>query len=171
MANSRRRRQSGGMRSIIAAGLLALAATAAAAHPTPGRPVPFTRMPEIEGNGFMKPGQFMVRNRVEWHRTWLQVMEGRTPYEPLPAIDFNRAMILVATRGEITAGGHDIVIESITESKDALYVTVRRDTPGTCYVSEGYTHPTDAVLIAKTLKKIRWTYRDEIVDCPGAALA
>ena len=170
MANSRRRRQLARMRSTLLAAVLALAATSAAAHPTPGRPVPFTRMPQIHGNGFMKPGQFMVRNRVEWHRAWLQVMDGRTPYEPLPAIDFDRVMILVATRGEITVGGHDIVIEAITESKDALYVTVRRDTPGTCYVTEGYTHPTDAVMIAKTAKKIRWTYRDEIVDCPGAAL-
>ena len=158
------------MRNIISAALLAVAATSASTHPTPGQPVAFRHMPQVHGNGFMRPGQFMVRNRVEWHRTWLQVMEGRTPYEPLPAIDFDRSMILVATRGEITAGGHDIVIETITETKDAVYVTVRRDTPGTCYVTEGYTHPTDAVLIAKTAKTIRWTYRDEIVDCPGAAL-
>ena len=158
------------MRNVILATSLALAATSGIAHPTPGRPLAFTRMPQVEGNGFMRPGQFMVRNRVEWHRAWLQVMEGRSPFVPLPAIDFERSIILVATRGEITAGGHDIVIESITETADSLYVTVRRDTPGTCYASEGYTHPTDAVLIPKTAKTIRWTYRDEIVDCPGAAL-
>jgi hypothetical protein len=142
----------------------------AAGHDAAERPVPFTRLTHIHGNGFTKPGQFMVRNRVEWHRTWLKVQEGRTPYTPLPEIDFNKYMLLVVTRGEITVGGHPITIEKITEGGKALHVSVLRETPGTCYVSEGYTYPTDAVLIPKTTKQIRWSYRDEIYDCPGAAL-
>lgn len=158
----------------ILAPLAICAAQAAAAHDLSSanheRPVPFTRLSDVQGNGFEKPGQFMVRNRVEWNRVWLQVMEGRAPYIPLPEIDFDKYMMLVATRGLITAGGHPITIEKITESDKAIQVQVLRETPGTCYVTEGYTHPTDAVLIPKTKKQIRWSYRDEIVDCPGAAL-
>ena len=143
---------------------------AASAHPPQGKPVPYTRMKSIYGNGFTKPGQFLVRNRVEWHNTWLKVQEGRTPYEPLPTIDFDKYMILVVTRGEVTVGGHPVTIQSVTETDDSIYVEVLRETPEYCMVSEGYTYPTDAVMIAKTLKKIRWHYRDEIVQCPGAGL-
>jgi hypothetical protein len=154
----------------LAASVCLTAAGPAAGHDTTERPVPFTRLTNVHGNGFTKAGQFMVRNRVEWHRTWLKVQEGRTPYTPLPEIDFTKYMVLVVTRGEITAGGHPITIEKITERDKALHVSVLRETPGTCYVSEGYTYPTDAVLIGKTNKQIRWSYRDEIYDCPGAAL-
>lgn len=80
-------------------------------------------------------------------------------------------MVLVVMRGEISTGGHPIRIERISESDRAINVTILRAAPGKCHVSEGYTYPVDAVIVAKSGREIRWSYRDEIYDCPGGRTA
>ena len=155
------------IRSISLVAFLVLAACAAVPPAGPGtRTVAFHRIEAGYGVDFAKPTAFLVKDAATWRTVW-ELSNQSTPMPPPPPVDFRRNIILFVAMGEVGSGGHSIRVTSVHETRDGLVVDVLRRTPRRCRVSENMPHPVDAVVIKRSNRPVRWSFRDEVYDCPG----
>jgi hypothetical protein len=145
----------------------ALACSAAFDAPEqPGTPMPVTRLRaepySFAGySGLRQSERLVVRDAATWAAIWRNVTSA-----PLPSVDFDREMIVVAALGERPTGGFDIVVESATASGDALTVRIRTIAPGpSCITTDVLTQPVDVARLPRTADVVRFVDDASVVDC------
>ena len=89
--------------------------TSGAGAPPGGRPVRFGTLSALPPTP--EPGFRVARTAADW---------GSGP----PPVDFNQAMVLVASAGTAPTGGHSMMIQSVTEAAGELHVQVVQNAPG-----------------------------------------
>jgi protease stability complex PrcB-like protein len=155
---------------------LSVAALAACGVPpsSPDRidqPLTFARLRSEQSSltytsGLQLPTQFVIRDDSGWQQAWTEIWRGQTPVPALPAIDFDRDMVIVVALGEKPTGGYSIFIDSVTETTTGLTVQLRTVSPGaTCAVTLAVSQPVDVARVSQRAGPITYSQRAETQDC------
>lgn len=116
--------------------------------------------------GIRDPIRAVIRDSTEWRKLWDRINRPFTPAPALPAIDFDREMIVVAGLGTRPSGGYDVVIEGAEQDSAGIQVSVRVATPASgCPVSAVTTQPIDLARIAATDLPVRFREHGVVVAC------
>jgi protease stability complex PrcB-like protein len=161
-----------GCLAIVAA--VGIAACSSAVAPgAPRVPLPITRFtPRSEAfssfSGIRTPTRSVVRDSSAWRVTWQQINQPFFPPPPLPTVDFNREMVLLAGMGTQPSGGYELLIERATRDTTGIEVQLRRISPGAgCPVSAVLTQPLDLVRVPFSDQPVRFSERAEVTSCNG----
>ncbi|HEX7118664.1 MAG TPA: protease complex subunit PrcB family protein [Longimicrobiales bacterium] len=92
----------------------------------------------------------VLRSHAALAAFWNALYANRRPVPPVPDIDFDGSMVVVAAMGERTSGGYAIDIEGIYRTDDAMYVVVHETAPGQgCVVAAVLTAPAVVVRVPR----------------------
>lgn len=99
-----------------------------------------------QNSGVEDSRRVVIRSDSTWQRLWGE-LHGRqmNPPEP-PPVDFDRSIVVVATSGQKSTGGHSIDIEGVLANADGVWVSVVKTEPGEgCVTTQALTAPAVAV--------------------------
>ncbi|MGH7844428.1 MAG: protease complex subunit PrcB family protein [Candidatus Binatia bacterium] len=93
--------------------------------------MPFVTVDKGFNSGVRGRKLLALKTEKEWRELWETHESITTPPKPVPLVDFEREMIVVAFSGEKPSGGHGIAIVKIEEdtAKRELRVTFRETRP------------------------------------------
>jgi PrcB C-terminal len=163
---------------VLRSSLFVLSSVAAACTASPsapdGRdePLSFVRLrPEplslTYNSSFRTQMRAVVRDAATWQLTWDEIWRGQSPMPPLPTVDFQREMIIVAALGEKPTGGYSIFLDGVLDSASGLTVQVRIVTPGArCGTTLALTQPVDVARVTRHDGQVNYAERAETQDCP-----
>jgi hypothetical protein len=143
-------------RDVVAA-LLPLAVACSSGAPTPGAETPRGIVTHIDSNaivlttgqGIGDPTRSVIRDSTAWKDFWAQANAQVEPAPPLPAVNFADSMLLVATLGTRSSGGHSVSIDSVARGT-TLRVFVTAVSPGSdCVTTMAITWPVQVVRVAR----------------------
>jgi hypothetical protein len=138
-----------------------------------GEPLPITRFTTNSTafssfSGIRTPTHAVVRDSGTWRTTWQLINQPFFPQPPLPTVDFNREMVLLAGMGTEPSGGFALLIQSATRDTTGIEVQLRRVSPGAgCPVSAVLTQPLDLVRVPISDQPVRFNERPEVTSCNG----
>ena len=92
----------------------------------------------------------VILDMETWGVFWDYIYAGSYPKrDPFP-IDFSESMVVAASMGSQSTGGHSIEITGVYWAEGRLYTVVRETTPGSsCLVTTGVTAPVTAVRVPR----------------------
>jgi hypothetical protein len=98
----------------------------------------------------------VIRNSAEWTTMWERLM-GMHPFPPpLPAVDFDSGMVIVAASGQ-SLSGTSIRIDRIRLRRDTLVVYVRQSKSGVnCTGDLAIYYPAHVIQVAQLDKFVRF---------------
>jgi hypothetical protein len=108
-------------------------------------------------SGFEEAGTQVVTDAAMWQRLWQQCHQGQEPQPELPAVDFEREMVLVARLGQKPSGGYDITITHIAQTDKEVVVTVQeRQPPKDAMLTMALTQPYHLLIVERTKLPVRF---------------
>lgn len=155
----------------IGATIACFADLAIAQHDGPREVLPVTRLrrgPTAYStySGLDDSLRAVVRDSAEWSALWRTIARPFYPPPPLPVVDFDRDMIVVAALGARPSSGYDIVIEGARQDTSSIEIVLRTSSPAPgCPVSAAMTQPVDLATIPISARPVRFRERSVIVPC------
>ncbi len=167
----------------LAAGGCATTTTQADSRPTanpgPSKPVPrgatmtlplarFHNEPRAftQQSGFHDATNLVIRDRAAWLVAWTALHAGQDSVPPLPAVDFDRELVVLAALGTKPTGGHEILIASAVEEDGAVVVQVSVTMPGPdCMTTQVATTPADIARIPRVAAAIGFDAVSTVKPC------
>ena len=150
---------------------LALAVCSSPSSPDEQSPVTLTRL-GVEGasyayySGVRDAQRLVIRDQATWQQTWSAIWSRNSPVPALPAIEFDREMVIVAALGERNSGGFSILIDRVTESTTGLTVNVRSVSPGNgCITTQALTQPVDIARVTRRDGMVTFTESATVQNC------
>ncbi len=135
--------------------------TAAAA-----RPPELAILPYRISSGLVDRRQIAIRDSESWAATWDRIVGRSRPTPPLPAVDFSKEMLVVASMGSRPTGGYTVMIEEVTVAGSTLVVFVREQSPGrTCGVTDAVSAPVALARLVRSELPVRFVTRSVVRDC------
>ncbi len=117
-------------------------------------------------SGITGPGRLVIRDGEEWATFWDDVMSTVLPKPPVPEIDFQGSMVVVAAMGMRSSAGHSILIEDVYEADSGYYVAVLEMSPEQgCLTATVITAPVSAAVVARSDANIIFDELVETLDC------
>lgn len=94
--------------------------------------VPITRVAVVEAASDVFPSEttLVLSDEVSWQNLWTAIYANVSPAPPLPVIDFNHDVLLVAATGTCESSGCKANIAGATESAGSVTVYVTFTGPG-----------------------------------------
>ena len=135
------------------------------------RPLTFVRLRSepysfTYNSGLHTAARMVIRDAAAWQQAWAELWRDHTPVPALPAIDFERDMVIVAALGDKATGGYSIFVDSVTDTANGLAVQVRTVSPGTnCAVTLAVTQPVDIARVSLRGGSVSYVERAETQDC------
>lgn len=118
------------------------------------------------GSGIEAGRRAVIRTGSAWEAFWSEAHEGRTGAGPAPEVDFDRSMVVVATMGERSTGGHSIDIAGVYATEGGIVTEVVETEPGEgCVVTQALTAPAVAVSVERRSGEATWLVRQERSTC------
>ena len=157
---------------LIAAVLGTLACSQAAAPRESGGPVRIVRLrPEPYSltyfSGLDEPQRTVVRDEVAWRAAWAAIWRRHSPVPPLPLVDFEREMLVIAALGSRPTTGYGILVDSALAEGEGLLVQIRTIAPGErCGTGGALTQPVDVARITRADGAVRFRDRPQVHECP-----
>jgi hypothetical protein len=116
--------------------------------------------------GIGDPMRAVIRDSTAWRQLWERLNRPFVPSPALPAIDFEREMIVVAALGSRPNAGYDVVIEGAERDSAGIRISVRVAAPASgCPVATVMTQPVDLARLPLSDQPIRFHERDVVVAC------
>ena len=140
----------------------------AAEVPPNARVVVFDVVQEVttEISGIAERRRSVITDPAEWATLWDEITTHVMPKPPAPSIDFGTRMIILATMGERTSGGHMISVVEVAEEEGSLYVVVEEATPGIqCMTTDVVTSPAVAVSVPRSSGTVLFVEREIAYPC------
>jgi len=110
--------------------------------------------------------RLVVRDEQAWRAIWRVIHRRVAPVPPLPSIDFQQEMVVVAALGARRSGGFGIRVDSATDLGDSVEIVVRKDVPGKgCLLSSALTQPLDLVRLPARPLPVRFRDRSVVEHC------
>lgn len=110
--------------------------------------------------------RFVVRTADEWTVLWNRIVANHGPTPPVPAIDFEKEMLLVAAMGTRNTGGYSIQIEAVDKDSSAITASVRSRSPGNnCITTQALTAPVDIVRIPRSDLPVQFVEEHIVTNC------
>jgi hypothetical protein len=156
--------------SLIAVGACQ-GALAGGQPPAHGEPVPLVRFRKSPSafsaySGLIDSVRLVVRDSTAWRQLWQQINRPFIPPPPLPPVDFQREMVVVAALGARPSAGFDVVIERAANDSAGIEIDVRRASPGAgCPVAAAITQPVDMAKIPASDRALRFRERSTVISC------
>ena len=157
------------MRTTIAFALLiAFAGCGGESSPTdPDGPVAFTTVWHEQASGMRNAGAQVVARQEPWAQLWEQIVLGRAPKPPLPAIDFEKNILIVATLGETGDSCTQVRIDQVSRRSGILDVTIseiRR--PPSCSCPPVVVNPVHVVAVPRAATGATYNWRTLVEGQP-----
>jgi len=130
--------------------------------------VAFDMVQEVttEISGITEKSRRVIVDPAEWTALWDEIQTHVMPKPPVPSIDFGTRMVILATMGERTSGGHTISVIEVAEDEGTLYVVVEEATPGVqCMTTDVVTSPAVAVSVPRTSGTVLFVDREIAYPC------
>jgi hypothetical protein len=116
-------------------------------------------------SGITDATRLVVRDAATWAATWRRIWSATQPAPPLPPVDFQGEMVIVAGLGSRPSGGHSIAVESAYREGTTLHIVVRTETPGSsCLLSTALTAPVDVARVPRA-DDVRFRDRNVTRSC------
>ncbi|HSQ31777.1 MAG TPA: protease complex subunit PrcB family protein [Gemmatimonadaceae bacterium] len=108
----------------------------------------------------------VVRDSTAWLELWRVINRPFHPPPPLPPVDFEHDMIVIAALGARPTAGYDIVIEGARQDSAAVEIALRKLSPAPgCPVSAAMTQPVDLATIPASPRAVRFREKSVVVQC------
>ena len=134
---------------------------------------PAERAPEVamvgyrHTSGFDTQQQFVVRDSATWATTWTRLLGSHRPRAPLPAVDFSREMLVVASMGTRSSGGYTVGVDSVFVARDTVFFRVREQSPGSrCGTTAALTSPVGLARVEQTDRPTGFIISQVVSECP-----
>jgi len=94
--------------------------------------------------------RLVIRDAAAWAAFWDEFAARVEPRPDPPAVDFTTHMVIAATMGQKTSGGHSISVEEVAEKDGTMYARVLETSPGvSCVNITVMTAPAVAVVVPR----------------------
>jgi hypothetical protein len=132
--------------------------------PGSGQPVAFSLVYADLYSGVRAPRQEVVVQPARWQAVWDEIMsDGRSPKPPIPSVDFDRNVLIVAALGESPDACKNIDVESVRLSGDILQVAIKEvRSPMSCSCPPVVVEPVRVVAVPRLTTKVAFTRRSVI---------
>ena len=80
-------------------------------------------------SGIREGKQEVVKSADAWEKLWKQHATAAGESEKIPAVDFSKEMVVVATMGTKRTGGYTIEIVGVEAKDKALRISVKKTSP------------------------------------------
>ncbi|MGH7509578.1 MAG: protease complex subunit PrcB family protein [Gemmatimonadales bacterium] len=120
------------------------------------------RLGQWTRTGIGEARRMVIQDANTWAQFWSELATGNRPH-----VDFTQNIVVAVAAGERPTGGHEIVVERVTESAGELAIEVVELTPGAnCMTSMAVTRPVDVVSVAVVAPR-SWSFLEgkEIRGC------
>lgn len=108
----------------------------------------------------------VVKDPDRWHELWTRIHARRTPVPPIPTIDFEDEMVVVAAMGRRGTGGYSISIDRVYREDESLVAVVIETAPGPgCMVTQALTAPITIVKLPRSDQPLRFVEERRTQDC------
>ncbi len=110
--------------------------------------------------------RLVIRDAETWQNTWERMHRSQRPQPPLPEVDFEHEMLIVAALGSRPSGGYSILVEAAHEHPSHLVATIRKTSPGIrCFVTGTATQPVDVACLARSEKPVHFREIHAVDEC------
>ncbi len=156
---------------LLGAAIVCHAGYAAAQHDSSRASVALTRLRDgptafTSYSGLADSALVVVRDSSAWQELWQRVNRPFIPAPPVPTVDFQQEMIVVAALGTRPTAGHDVVIEGAQQDSAGIEILVRRSQPAPgCPVAAAVTQPVDLARMRFDRRAVRFRERQVVVPC------
>ncbi len=125
--------------------------------------------PFANASGYDTAATAVIRSTAGWRAAWARIHGGMTPMPILPAIDFNRNVVVLVAVGTQSSGGHGLAITRATVNGGAIRIDAVHTTPGIgCGVTMEVTQPVDVVRLETRAPTISFDVTTAAgTPCPG----
>lgn len=127
-----------------------------------GTALDIRRIGQWTRTGISEARRLVIRDANTWAEFWSELGVGERP-----AVDFSRDVVVVAAAGQRPSGGHEIVVDRVSQTDGELAVEVVETTPGpNCMTTSSLTQPVDVVLVPAVAPR-SWSFveRKEVRGC------
>lgn len=135
-------------------------------------PIPVERLrpdtPVFTQNGGLdEAGQFVLRSAADWAASWQRIHARSRPVPPVPDVDFDHDMIVVAALGRQRSGGYAVRIDRAYREGDVTVIVVKEESPGAgCVVTSALTRPVDIAKLPLQPDPVRFQVESTTRECP-----
>ena len=120
----------------------------------------------IYHSGIGQAARIVVADRGEWERVWARMWHNHHPVPPVPAVDFDRELVIVAAMGARHTGGYSIRVDEARSYGDHVTIHAVETSPGRgCVTTQAFTAPVDVVKIPRTAAEIRFRTSPVVREC------
>jgi hypothetical protein len=117
-------------------------------------------------SGFPSALRAVARDSITFKQLWAVAARGDPGTPPLPRIDFEREMVIVAAMGSMAGTGFGIVIESVVVRGPSVEVHVRLGSAGSlCIQGPAMTNPVDIVAVPRSFGVVVFRDRHLTTEC------
>lgn len=117
-------------------------------------------------SGLTDSARVVVRDARAWDAIWGEIWRHHIRLPELPAIDFEREMVVVAALGTRRSGGYDIVVNGATRTADGVEVSILKWSPGAdCGNTGSITRSVDIARLRRVDGVVRFRERAELRGC------
>lgn len=118
------------MRSLIVLAALLLVSCNGKTSPTaPDGFVPFVTVHKEQSTGIKARRAEVISLASQWERTWEEIVANRSPKPPIPAVDFEQSILILAALGETGDACKSVAIEKVERAGGELQISVKETRP------------------------------------------
>jgi hypothetical protein len=159
---------------LMGATIMGIASGASGCHSAPGRSpsplittegamVPINVLYQSPNSGIRRALRAVVGTREAFEGLWREVHARTTPTPNLPAVDFAREIVIVASMGFQASVGSEIAITGVRDRSSFLEVTVDvRAFPTGCDTPPEVTYP--AVMVRVPATRSTPVFQDRVIE-------
>lgn len=130
------------------------------------RPPELAIVPYRHSSGIEERRQAVIRDSTTWARVWTEIMGSHRPGAPLPAVDFAREMLVVASMGTRSSGGYSMAVDSIRAARDTVFLRIREYSPGSqCGTTGALTAPVGLARLERSEQPIAFDIEARTLEC------
>ena len=105
-------------------------------------------------SGFRYALRAVAADSASFRALWTEAVRGNPDAPPMPQIEFEHNMVIVAAMGGVPSTGYSIRIDSVLTRGGSLEVHVLLTSPGMCLVGPAFTEPVDIVEVARLVHPV-----------------
>lgn len=126
----------------------------------PDGPIAFTDVHRSKASGMRTAGAQIVSRPEPWMAMWDSIVLGQTPKPPMPAIDFEKNILIVATLGETPDSCKHVRIDQVVRRNGALDVTISEvRPPASCTCPPVVVQPVHVVSVPRAALGANYLWR------------
>jgi hypothetical protein len=136
------------------------------ATPEGQRPPELAVLPYRMTSGITRRDRIFIQDAATWARVWPGLVGSHSPKPPLPAVDFEREAIVIASMGQRSSGGYTISIDSARTAGDTITLVVTERSPGrSCGTTAALSSPVALARVTRPTVPIRFVEKTVVTDC------